>query len=94
MGEKGNCLSSASIRVYLGSSVVGFFLPPRGGDGQRDGDGQNRGDDQERSHGRDFDLKPLRRVVVRVEQHFRADKNQHERQAGGEMAEHPDGPGE
>src|ERR1019366_10445480 len=57
------------ICVHLCLSVAVFF-PPRGGDGQRDGDGQDCGDDEQRRGGRDFGLKPLRRVVVRVEQHF------------------------
>src|ERR1035441_3101695 len=82
------------IRVHPGLSVVDFLFPPRGGDGQRDGDGQDRGDDQQRSGGRDFGLKPLRRVVVRVQQHFCADKNQDDGQAGLEKTEHADGAGE
>ena len=71
-----------------------ILLPPRGNDGQGDGDGQNRRHDEQREAGRDFDLKPLRRVVVRIKQHFHADEHQHDGQAGFQMPEISDRAGQ
>jgi len=64
-----------------------FLFTARDDDRQRDGNQQDGGHDQQRDARGYFNLKPLRIMLVGIEQHFCADEGQHDGQANFQITE-------